>query len=148
MPLELNAQDRFGKCALHYACDRGRAMITFLLVAENSNLDLLDQDGKPPIYYARLNNHSITEQVASSAKQQLSQGHVQQDIRMFLESFGYVERVDFIDDLQKITRHMSSTLNIVTDELATSDTDFTDLTDYGTDTETARPARKKKIQDE
>ena len=109
-------------------------MITYLLVAEKAQLEVTDHFGKKPVDYARENNHTITEQVARCAVDEASDESLSlmsPDIQLFLETFGYVERLDFLNDLRNITRHMSDSLNFVTDELTTSAD--SEGTDYNTD---------------
>ena len=110
-------------------------MITYLLLTAHARMDIYDLDGKLPVDSARANGHAITEQVANLAMQGKLEEEVPNDIQLFLETFGYVERLDFLQDLRNISRHMSNSLNLVTDELTSageSTTDF-DLTDNVTD---------------
>ena len=147
MPLEIDAQDALGRTALHYACEKGawlwlcvpahvltpigRAMITYGLIAENARQDLVDLQGLTPLDLTRENRHTITQQVISMINQELhvAPAHSTPDIQLFLETFGYVERLDFLNDLRNIKNHVSESLNFVTDELTSAES----TTDYGTD---------------
>ena len=105
-------------------------MITYLLVAARARLDIIDAEGKTAIEYARENKNTITEQVVMLASQGKLEEDVPNDIQLFLETFGYVERLDFLNDLRSISQHMSDSLNFVTDDLTSADstTDY-DVTD-------------------
>ncbi len=108
----------------------GKAMITYLLVAENASQDLLDFHQQSPVQLAAQNKHTITQQVISMVNQERDAvASTQPDIQLFLETFGYVERLDFLNDLRNIKQHMSASLNFVTDELTSAES----TTDYGTD---------------
>jgi hypothetical protein len=121
-------------------------MITYLLVAENASLEVVDSAGKRPMDYARENHNTITEQVAAFSRQEPAgaPGNLTSpDIQLFLETFGYVERLDFLTDLRNIKQHINDSLNFVTDELSAEST--TDFTDYLTDeADRSRPPSRAK----
>jgi hypothetical protein len=106
-------------------------MISFVLLAENARQDILDSNGKRPVDLAIENNHTITQQVINMSNQERNSLALQStpDIQLFLETFGYVERLDFLNDLRNIKNHVSNSMNFVTDELTSAES----TTDYGTD---------------
>jgi hypothetical protein len=120
-------------------------MITYLLVSEKASLEVTDASGRKPLDYARENHNSITEQVATHASKELlieAEVFSSPDIQMFLKTFGYVERLDFLNDLRSISQRMSDSITyFVTDELSTES-----ATDYTTDEEhRSRPPSRQRF---
>ncbi len=103
-------------------------MCTFLLIANNASQNIADAHGNLPVHYAHVNNHTLTEQIASSARQLMNNTH-SSDIHRFLESFGFVNRMDMIDTLTEIGDQMARSLRMAADEMTSDD----DMFGYGTD---------------
>jgi ankyrin repeat protein len=53
LDIDINARDRFGRTALHYACERGRPIVSVqYLVDAGADCNVLDENGNAPLHYA------------------------------------------------------------------------------------------------
>jgi hypothetical protein len=107
----------------------GRAMSTYLLVANGADQNLVDLEGHPPAYYAKQNNHLLTEQIVTLFEQQRATSH-SPDIQRFLESFGFVSKLDMFDAFSDISARMARSLTTATEELTDED-DLDDVVPTG-----------------
>ncbi len=105
-------------------------MCTFFLIDKGASTNITDLHGYLPIHYARINNHTMTEQIAESAHLHMTSTH-SPDIKRFLESFGFVNQRDVFDAFQDISNHMSNSLNMATEDLASDDDPYS--TDHSVD---------------